>query len=126
MKTASLYHIRRGGDKARSAAPAAAARAAPRWYTARMARIDAVVEFYERHPINERQVLEALRRRGKVAGALAPEDLYEWDQDHYGGLGAVEALARRAEVGGESLVSRRLRGARRPGALSRPPACGAA
>jgi len=70
-----------------------------------MARIGVqVVEFYERHPINEGQVLEALRRRGKVAGALSPEDLYEWDQDHYGGVGAVEALARRAEVDSGSLV----------------------
>ena len=70
-----------------------------------MARIGVqVVEFYERHPINEGQVLEALRRRGKVAGALSPEDLYEWDQDHYGGVGAVDALARRADVGRESLV----------------------
>src|SRR5688572_13079744 len=63
-----------------------------------------VVDFYERHPINEGQVLDAVRRRGKVAGALQPEDLYEWDQDHYGGIGAVEALARRAEVGRESMV----------------------
>ena len=70
-----------------------------------MARVGVpVVEFYERHPINEGQVIEALRRRGKVAGALSPEDLYEWDQDHYGGVGAVDALARRAEVGRESLV----------------------
>ena len=52
-----------------------------------------VVEFYERHPISEAQVLAALARRGMVAGALSPEDLYAWDQDHYGGLAAVEALA---------------------------------
>ena len=63
-----------------------------------------VVEFYERHPINETQVLAALQRRGMVAGALSPEDLYEWDQDHYGGIAAVEALARRAGIGGESRV----------------------
>ena len=62
-----------------------------------------VVDFYERHPINESQVLEAVRRRGRLGG-LRPEDLFEWDQDHYGGLGAVEALARRAEIGCESLV----------------------
>jgi len=70
-----------------------------------MARIGTpVVEFYERHPINEGQVLEALRRHGKGAGLLSPEDLYEWDQDHYGGVRAVEALARRAEVDRGSLV----------------------
>ena len=62
-----------------------------------------MVDFYERHPISEAQVLEALRRQGKV-GALAPPDLYEWDQDHYGGLAAVDALARRADIGWGSLV----------------------
>ena len=59
----------------------------------------AVVDFYDRHPINEAQILAALRRRGKDLAALHPEDLYEWDQDHYGGLAAVDALARRAKIG---------------------------
>ena len=63
-----------------------------------------VIDFYDRHPINDVQVLAALARRGKDPRALAPEDLYEWDQDHYGGLQAVEALARRAEIGPWSLV----------------------
>ena len=58
----------------------------------------AVLAFYDRHPINETQILAALRRRGKDPGPLIPEDLYELDQDHYGGLEAVEALARRAEI----------------------------
>jgi sarcosine/dimethylglycine N-methyltransferase len=63
-----------------------------------------VVDFYDRHPINETQILAALRRRLKDPRALAPEDLYEWDQDHYGGLRAVEALARRAEIGDAASV----------------------
>jgi len=63
-----------------------------------------VVAFYDRHPINEAQVLEALRRRGRDLRALAPEDLYEWDQDHYGGLAAVDALARRARIARASAV----------------------
>ncbi len=63
-----------------------------------------VIDFYDRHPINETQILAALRRRGKEPGALLPEDLYEWDQDHYGGLQAVEAIARRAEIGRVSSV----------------------
>ena len=58
-----------------------------------------VIDFYDRHPISLSQVLEALRRQGKDMRTLAPEDLYEWDQDHYGGLEAVEALARRAGIG---------------------------
>jgi sarcosine/dimethylglycine N-methyltransferase len=59
-----------------------------------------VVDFYDRHPINETQVLESARARGKDPRALGPEDLWEWDQDHYGGLQAVEALARRATIRG--------------------------
>lgn len=56
-----------------------------------------VVDFYDRHPINETQVLQSARARSARTGApLRPEDLWTWDQDHYGGLSAVEALARRA------------------------------
>jgi len=64
----------------------------------------AVVDFYDRHPISETQILAALGRHGRDAGALVPEDLYEWDQDHYGGLAAVEALMRRAEIGAGGVV----------------------
>jgi len=64
----------------------------------------AVVDFYDRHPINEAQILAALRRRGVDGRALVPEDLYELDQDHYGGLAAVEALGRRADIGPGSVV----------------------
>ncbi|HXJ82763.1 MAG TPA: methyltransferase domain-containing protein [Candidatus Methylomirabilis sp.] len=66
--------------------------------------ISLILDFYDRHPINETQVMAALRRRAKDPRALVPEDLYEFDQDHYGGLAAVEALARRAEIGPASLV----------------------
>ncbi len=66
--------------------------------------LPAVVDFYDRHPINEAQILAALGRRGKDLRALVPEDLYEWDQDHYGGLAAVDALARRAGIGPASSV----------------------
>lgn len=66
--------------------------------------LPAVIDFYNRHPINEAQILDALRRLGKDLRSLAPEDLYEWDQDHYGGLAAVEVLARRAGIGAESRV----------------------
>src|SRR5512132_2818469 len=58
-----------------------------------------VIDFYDRHPINEAQVLESARTRpGRARGPLDPEDLWAWDQDHYGGLGAVETLARRAAI----------------------------
>src|SRR2546429_973340 len=56
-----------------------------------------ILDFYDRHPISESQVLDAARRaRGDEA--LTADDLYPFDQDHYGGLGAVDALARRAGI----------------------------
>jgi len=67
-------------------------------------RPSAVLDFYDRHPINETQILATLRRRGKDPALLVPEDLYDLDQDHYGGLAAVEALARRAEISGSTSV----------------------
>ena len=64
-----------------------------------------VTDFYDRHPINEQQALAAIaRRRGTAAGPLKPEDLFDYDQDHYGGLAAVETLARRAAIGAASRV----------------------
>ena len=63
-----------------------------------------VVAFYSRHPISEGQIVDALRRRGKDLKRLAPEDLYDFDQDHYGGLEAVEALGRRAGIDAASRV----------------------
>jgi ubiquinone/menaquinone biosynthesis C-methylase UbiE len=64
-----------------------------------------VSEFYDQHPISEAGVLAALARRG-LAGPGVPtvDDLLELDQDHYGGLAAVDALARRAGVGAGSRV----------------------
>ncbi len=64
-----------------------------------------VIDFYDRHPINEAQVLAAVaRRRGPVAGPLQPSDLFDFDQDHYGGLSAVAALARRAGIASTARV----------------------
>ncbi len=58
-----------------------------------------LLDFYDRHPIGEAQVMAALRRRGvPPGGPVAPEELFDLDQDHYGGPGAVETLARRAGV----------------------------
>ncbi len=61
-----------------------------------------VVGFYDSHPINEDQILATLRRRGRLPGPLPPDALFDLDQDHYGGLPAVEALARRAGIGAGS------------------------
>jgi ubiquinone/menaquinone biosynthesis C-methylase UbiE len=59
-----------------------------------------VSDFYDRHPISEAQVLAALRcRRGGLSTApLSADDLFDFDQDHYGGLAAVDALARLAGI----------------------------
>ena len=59
-----------------------------------------VSDFYDRHPISEAQVLAALRRRrsGLSAAPLSADDLFDFDQDHYGGLAAVDALARLAGI----------------------------
>ncbi len=57
-----------------------------------------VIDFYDHHPIDEDHVLSSVSlRRGTLAG-LRAEDLFDFDQDHYGGLAAVEALARRAAI----------------------------
>src|SRR6267143_1458384 len=71
-----------------------------------------ILDFYDRHPIRESQVLDAVRRargvsspgEGGADGTLTADDLYPFDQDHYGGLGAVDALARRAGITRASLV----------------------
>jgi SAM-dependent methyltransferase len=64
-----------------------------------------IIEFYDHHPISEGQVLDAVRRaRGGLDGTLTADDLFPFDQDHYGGLGAVDELARRAGITARSLV----------------------
>ena len=54
------------------------------------------IDFYDRHPIDEAHVRAAAARRHR--GPLAADDLFDFDQDHYGGVGAVDVLARRAGV----------------------------
>lgn len=63
-----------------------------------------VLEMYDQHPINEAQVLAALERAGKDLNKLKPEDLYDYDQDHYGGLEAVDRLIVAAGIGAGSLA----------------------
>src|SRR5262245_4326014 len=62
-----------------------------------------VREYYDEHPIGEAHVLAALAGRGR-ADAPTADDLFAFDQDHYGGLAAVDSLARRAGVGAASRV----------------------
>jgi len=62
-----------------------------------------VRDYYDGHPISEAHVLAALAGQG-LDGSLTADDLFEFDQDHYGGLAAVDILARRAGVGAASRV----------------------
>lgn len=69
------------------------------------APVNRVERFYDAHPINETQILGALERRGIAPGAVTPESLREFDQDHYGGLPALDALADRAGISSEHYVA---------------------
>lgn len=63
-----------------------------------------VIAFYDRHPISAAQVLAKVEaHRGNLTD-LTPEDLWPFDQDHYGGLAANDAIADRAGLGPGSLV----------------------
>ncbi len=63
-----------------------------------------VLTFYNEHPINEGEILTKLMDEGKSLDALTPEDLFPYDQDHYGGLAATEALANALEIGTDDRV----------------------
>ena len=58
-----------------------------------------VVGFYNRHPISRDQILARLVAQRRQRAHLVPEDLFPYDQDHYGGLAAVDALADCAAIG---------------------------
>jgi ubiquinone/menaquinone biosynthesis C-methylase UbiE len=64
-----------------------------------------VLAFYSRHPISRDQILARLSAQRGNLDALVPEDLYPHDQDHYGGLEVVDALAQRAMVGPQRQVA---------------------
>lgn len=64
-----------------------------------------VLAFYSRHPISHEQILAGAKSRRGHLHALAPEDLFAFDQDHYGGLSVVDALASRARIATGSHVA---------------------
>lgn len=61
-------------------------------------RTSAVVAFYDTHPINERQIIEKLERDGVDPATLTEDVLQKYDQDHYGGVAANDALAALAGI----------------------------
>ena len=56
-----------------------------------------VIRFYDTHPINETEILSKLAKRGTNVETLTEEELKEFDQDHYGGFEATDALAAAGE-----------------------------
>ncbi|HZP88963.1 MAG TPA: methyltransferase domain-containing protein [Burkholderiales bacterium] len=63
-----------------------------------------VVAFYDAHPINEEQILRALRTRGIPLEGLSEETLKDHDQDHFGGIQANDQLAQAAGLRANQLV----------------------
>jgi sarcosine/dimethylglycine N-methyltransferase len=52
-----------------------------------------VVSYYDAHHLTEEAILRAVRKAGKDPEHIGPQDLFPFDQNHYGGLEANDALA---------------------------------
>ena len=61
-------------------------------------QVGAVTEFYETHPINEQQIIEKLQGDGVDLANVTEDTLQNYDQDHYGGVEANDALAALASI----------------------------
>jgi ubiquinone/menaquinone biosynthesis C-methylase UbiE len=70
----------------------------------RAEQLRAVVHFYETHPINEYEIFEKLRADAVDLESPSEEILKDYDQDHFGGLEAVDVLAEQAGIGSASHV----------------------
>lgn len=55
-----------------------------------------IVAFYTRHPISAEHILGKLQAQRGTLDGLEPEDLWPYDQDHYGGLAVNDVIAARA------------------------------
>jgi sarcosine/dimethylglycine N-methyltransferase len=67
-------------------------------------QLRSVIRFYETHPINEFEILEKLRAAGIALEGLTEDVLQPYDQDHFGGLEAVDVLAEKAAITNASRV----------------------
>jgi sarcosine/dimethylglycine N-methyltransferase len=65
---------------------------------------DRAARFYDSHPINEQQIVHDLARDGIALEGLSEEVLQRYDQDHFGGLEAVDVLAEQAGIDEASYV----------------------
>jgi ubiquinone/menaquinone biosynthesis C-methylase UbiE len=70
-----------------------------------MTEIRSAIDFYSRHPISAGIVLAKLEAARGTLDGLRPEELFSYDQDHYGGLAATDALAAAAAIGPGSHVA---------------------
>ena len=61
-------------------------------------RIHAVEAFYDFHPISLTQILQALEAKGIKLDKIKPCDLLPHDQDHYGGVAAVDRIIAHAAL----------------------------
>lgn len=61
-------------------------------------QIGAVVNFYDTHPINEQQIIEKLQHDDIDLEDVTEDVLQNYDQDHFGGVAANEALASLAGI----------------------------
>ena len=61
-------------------------------------QVGAVTEFYDTHPINEQQIIEKLQDDGVDLTNFTEDILQNYDQDHYGGVEANDALAVLASI----------------------------
>jgi ubiquinone/menaquinone biosynthesis C-methylase UbiE len=68
------------------------------------ARVNAVERFYDFHPINAKQILDAVAARGIAPDAITEDVLQQHDQDHYGGTAATDRLIAEAAVQADDVV----------------------
>jgi sarcosine/dimethylglycine N-methyltransferase len=61
--------------------------------------------FYNRHPISCDIILAKLRAGRGHLDRIRPEELFPYDQDHYGGTAATDELAREAQIESGSHVA---------------------
>ena len=64
----------------------------------------AVVTYYDTHPISAHQILEKLERDGIALEGLSEAVLQDYDQDHYGGIAITEQLAEDAGIAADHHV----------------------
>jgi ubiquinone/menaquinone biosynthesis C-methylase UbiE len=63
-----------------------------------------ILAFYDRHPISAADVLTRIKDQRGSLERLKPEDVFPFDQDHYGGLAANDELASAAAIRSDDLV----------------------